>query len=143
VDAGADLVLGHGPHVVRALELYRGRLIVYSLGNFLAYRAFNISGPSGVSLVLQVKLDPRTGQFLSGRIVPVALKGGGMPVPDPEGKAITLVKSLTESGFPASALALSDDGHFSVPERQLTAKRMTVWQYVVARARQLKVSLGL
>ena len=143
VDAGADLVLGHGPHVVRALELYRGRLIVYSLGNFLAYRAFNISGPSGVSLVLQVKLDPRTGHFVSGRIAPVTLKGGGMPVPDPEGKAITLVKSLTESGFPTSGLALSDDGHFSVPERQLTVKRMTVWQHVVARARQLKVSLGL
>ncbi len=143
VDAGADLVLGHGPHVVRALELYRGRLIVYSLGNFLAYRAFNISGPSGVSLVLQVRLDLRTGRFVSGRIVPVTLKSGGMPVPDPEGKAITLVKSLTASDFPVSALAMSDDGHLSVPERQLTAKRMTVWQHVVARARQLVVSLGL
>jgi len=35
VDAGADLLLGHGPHVPRAMELYRGRLIAYSLGNFV------------------------------------------------------------------------------------------------------------
>src|SRR5690349_7011713 len=33
IDAGADLVLGSGPHVLRGLELYRGRLIAYSLGN--------------------------------------------------------------------------------------------------------------
>ena len=34
IDAGADLVIGHGPHVPRAMELYRDRLIAYSLGNF-------------------------------------------------------------------------------------------------------------
>jgi poly-gamma-glutamate synthesis protein (capsule biosynthesis protein) len=35
IDAGADVVVGHGPHVLRAVELYRGRPILYSLGNFL------------------------------------------------------------------------------------------------------------
>jgi len=57
VDAGADLVIGHGPHVLRALELYQGKLIAYSLGNFLAYARFNIDGPSGLSLALKVRLD--------------------------------------------------------------------------------------
>ena len=36
VDAGADVVIGHGPHVLRAMELYKGKLIAYSLGNFAA-----------------------------------------------------------------------------------------------------------
>jgi poly-gamma-glutamate synthesis protein (capsule biosynthesis protein) len=35
VDAGADVVVGHGPHRVRGIELYRGRPIFYSLGNFV------------------------------------------------------------------------------------------------------------
>lgn len=34
IDAGADLVVGHGPHLLRGLELYRGKPIFYSLGNF-------------------------------------------------------------------------------------------------------------
>ena len=39
IDAGADLVVGHGPHVMRAMEFYKGRLIAYSLGNFAGGRA--------------------------------------------------------------------------------------------------------
>ena len=35
VDSGADLVLGHHPHVLQTLECYRGKLIAYSLGNFV------------------------------------------------------------------------------------------------------------
>ena len=62
VDAGADLVLGHGPHVPRAIEVYRGKLIAYSLGNFAVYSMFNIKGPSGLGYVLQVELDPETGR---------------------------------------------------------------------------------
>lgn len=35
IDAGADIVIGHGPHVIRGMELYQGRPIFYSLGNFI------------------------------------------------------------------------------------------------------------
>jgi poly-gamma-glutamate synthesis protein (capsule biosynthesis protein) len=35
IDAGADLVVGHGPHLLRGLELYKGKPIFYSLGNFI------------------------------------------------------------------------------------------------------------
>ena len=35
IDAGADVVAGHGPHLLRGLELYKGRPIFYSLGNFI------------------------------------------------------------------------------------------------------------
>jgi len=56
IDAGADLVIGHGPHVPRGMEVYKGRLIAYSLGNFATHGAFNVKGPGGLGLVLEVVL---------------------------------------------------------------------------------------
>ena len=82
VDAGADLVLGSGPHVLRAMELYHGRLIAYSLGNFAGYHNFTLDGVLGESVVLRVTLAA-DGQFRSGRLVSVRLEGAGQPVPDP------------------------------------------------------------
>ncbi|MDY0395505.1 CapA family protein [Virgibacillus halophilus] len=35
IDAGADAVIGHGPHILRGIEVYRGKPIFYSLGNFI------------------------------------------------------------------------------------------------------------
>jgi hypothetical protein len=94
IEAGATLVLGHGPHVPRPLEIYRGKLIVYSLGNFVAYGVMNTKGPSGLSFILQVKLDMAKGDFLGGRIVSVELKGRGIPAVDPNTKALNLLKGL-------------------------------------------------
>ena len=36
IDAGADVVVGHGPHVTRGIEIYKGKPIFYSLGNFIS-----------------------------------------------------------------------------------------------------------
>src|SRR6185503_6476412 len=47
IDAGADLVLGHGPHVVRPMELYHDRLIAYSMGNFATYYGISVDGIRG------------------------------------------------------------------------------------------------
>ena len=96
VDAGADLVLGHGPHVPRAIEVYRGKLIAYSLGNFAVYSMFNIKGPSGLGYALQAELDPETGDVLQFRTPSVALRHPGIPHPDPSGKAETLLRTLSE-----------------------------------------------
>ena len=96
VDAGADLVLGHGPHVPRAIEVYRGKLIAYSLGNFAVYSMFNIKGPSGLGYVLQVELDPDTGDVVRFRTPSVALRNLGIPEPDPSGKAEALLRRLSE-----------------------------------------------
>jgi hypothetical protein len=109
IDAGADLVLGHGPHVPRAMEVYDGKLVVYSLGNFLAYGRFNLQGASGTSFVLRVRLDPETGDFEGGAIEPVVLLDGGIPFADPGGKSIALVRELTaERQEPG--LEISEDG---------------------------------
>jgi poly-gamma-glutamate capsule biosynthesis protein CapA/YwtB (metallophosphatase superfamily) len=96
VDAGADLVLGHGPHVPRAIEVYRGKLIVYSLGNFAAYSMFNLKGPSGIGYALQAELDPETGDILRFRTPSVALRPRGIPHLDPNGSAEALLRKLSE-----------------------------------------------
>jgi poly-gamma-glutamate capsule biosynthesis protein CapA/YwtB (metallophosphatase superfamily) len=96
VDEGADLVLGHGPHVPRAIEVYRGKLIAYSLGNFAVYSMFNIKGPSGLGYVLQAELDPETGDVVRFRTPSVALRHPGIPHPDPSGKAEALLRNMSE-----------------------------------------------
>ncbi len=109
IDAGADLVLGHGPHVLRALELYQGHLIAYSLGNFATYGRFTLSGPLGIAGVLEVELA-KDGRFVSGRLLPTLQEGKGVPKKDPSGQGIALVRQLTLKDFPDSGLVIADDG---------------------------------
>lgn len=113
VEAGADLVIGHGPHVLRAIEIYRNKLIAYSLGNFLTYGMFNLKGPNGIGAVLQAKIDSRTGDFLSGRIVPLLLQQGGLPLFDPQRGAVNLVRSLTFEDFGVNAIAIGENGELN------------------------------
>jgi hypothetical protein len=109
VDAGADVVFGHGPHVTRAVELYEERLICYSLGNFATYRRFNLKGPNGIAPIVKVMTD-REGRFLSGEVVPVYQPGQGGPRVDPAGRAVTKLKELTEADFPEQELVVDSDG---------------------------------
>lgn len=99
VDAGADLVLGHGPHVLRAMELYKDRLIAYSLGNFVGYRTLSTAGDRAYSAILEVSLSPQ-GQLLDKRIVGVKLSGTGIPQLDSQNYAKELVKKLSDEDFP-------------------------------------------
>ena len=109
VDAGADLVLGHGPHVPRAMEIYKDRLIAYSLGNFATYGRFNLSGYLGVGLILDVTLDSE-GKFVSGQILPTKQIGEGVPQPDPDNKAVDLIRKLSKEDFPATGVQVAQDG---------------------------------
>ncbi len=115
VDAGAALVVGSGPHVVRGMEVYRGRLIAYSLGNFATYGAFNLSGPNGLSLILEVRLGP-DGAFRSGRIHPARQAKPGGPRVDPGGEVIQAVRRLSTEDFGPSAVVVDDDGGLRPPE---------------------------
>lgn len=78
VEAGADLVLGHGPHVLRAMEIYQNRLIAYSLGNFSAWGSFRLDGRLGESVILQAKMRA-DGHVCSAQIIPVKLRWPGIP----------------------------------------------------------------
>ncbi len=110
IEAGADLVLGHGPHVLRAMEIYKKKLIAYSLGNFLTYGLFNLKGPNGISGILKVKLDLENGEFLEGRLVPVKLIQGGIPDPDSKGEGVQLLKELTHKNGDLFNVRISDQG---------------------------------
>ncbi len=109
VDAGADVVFGHGPHVTRAVELYRNRLICYSLGNFATYRRFNLRGPNGIAPIVKVKVD-REGSFMRGEVVSIYQPGEGGPRIDPSGRATAKLKALTEFDFPDQELMVDSDG---------------------------------
>jgi len=115
IDAGADLVIGHGPHVPRALELYNGRLIAYSLGNFATYTGVSVNGIAGWAPILTVETD-REGAFLSGRIDSALQERPNGPAWDNDRQAYELIRRLTEETFGQSMLRFEDDGTFVAGE---------------------------
>lgn len=115
VDAGAAVVYGHGPHVPRALEVYRGHLIAYSLGNGMTYGGIRREGASALSPLLEAMLDPTDGTFLSGRIHSFVQRGSLRPLErDPAQEAARRMAWLTEQDRPESPLCWSRDGGFVV-----------------------------
>jgi len=109
IDAGADIVFGHGPHVSRAIELYKNRLIAYSLGNFCTYRRFNLRGVNGFAPIIKIQVN-RNGEFLTGEIIPIKQIGSGIPIKDSENNAIKKIQELTKKDFPLSDLQINNDG---------------------------------
>lgn len=114
IDAGADLVLGSGPHVVRAMEIYKGKLIAYSLGNFATYGPFNLNAENGLSLVLEAHLGP-DGTFLRGQAYAVKQEKPGGPKLDPEMKILPVLRSLSNADFKETAIAVGPQGELWLP----------------------------
>jgi Bacterial capsule synthesis protein PGA_cap len=109
VDAGADLVLGSGPHVLRGIEIYRKRTIAYSLGNLAGYRNFSRGGTLSLSGLLRVEVDA-DGALTGGRLVPLKLVGPGLPAIDGRHAAVRLVAGVSRGDFGARAIRLSPSG---------------------------------
>ena len=105
VDAGADLVLGSGPHVVRGVELYRGRVIAYSLGNFLGSSTFDLGGVLSLSGILRVELDG-TGHLRAARWLSVRLAGAGTPRIDSTHASAKLVSRVGRQDFGRRAMTV-------------------------------------
>ncbi len=103
VDAGADVILGHGPHVSRACDVYKNRFITYSMGNFCTYSRFNLSGISGIAPVYKIYLT-KNGELIKTELISIQQLGEGGPILDKENRAFAEVKKLTESDFPKSKL---------------------------------------
>lgn len=114
VDAGADLVVGHSPHVMRGMEWYRDRLIAYSMGNFAGYRVLSSAGPLGVGGILKVTLRP-DGSWIGGTLVPTRMVNGGLPAVDPTKRALSLVRDVSAADFGATACEISDTGELRPP----------------------------
>jgi Bacterial capsule synthesis protein PGA_cap len=114
VDAGADLVVGSGPHVIRGIELYRDRLVAYSLGNFLAYNTLEQGGALSLSGILRVRLDA-SGRTRAARWVPIRLVEPGVPRIDPTGASTRLVGRLSREDFGARGPRVDRRGRIRLP----------------------------
>jgi poly-gamma-glutamate capsule biosynthesis protein CapA/YwtB (metallophosphatase superfamily) len=112
INAGADMVIGTGPHVLRGIQFYKGKMIDYSLGNFLGYRGFGLGGNLSTSAVLQATITAG-GKFISARLRPVTLDGDG--VPSPGGYGISLVRTVSREDFGRSAARISANGVIRPP----------------------------
>jgi len=111
IDVGADLVLGHGPHVPRAMELYRDRFIAYSLGNFATYYGVSVTGLAGLAPLLVTEIES-DGRFVRGRIhSAVQIRPGG-PVWDADRRVSELVRELTERAFGTTLFEFDAEGGF-------------------------------
>jgi Bacterial capsule synthesis protein PGA_cap len=109
INAGADLVVGSGPHVLRGVEQYHGHLIAYSLGNFAGFKNFALGGTLSLSGILRVVLNP-DGSWMSARLIPVALHGAGLPALDSSNASVRLVAQLSHEDFGANAARFAANG---------------------------------
>ncbi len=123
VDVGADLVIGHGPHVVRGMERYKDRLIAYSLGNFATYYGISVAGIKGIAPILTTTLDGE-GRFVEGNIVStIQLRPAG-PSIDQKDRALNLVRGLSIEDFGEPGLEFLPDGKvLPVPRRPVRLTR--------------------
>jgi hypothetical protein len=111
IDAGADLVLGSGPHVIRGIERYKNHLIAYSLGNFAGWHNFGLGGNLSLSGLLTVKIDG-AGRTLGGRWLSLYVSQPGVPEVDSSNTSAHLVSSLSASDF-AHTYRLDSKGYFT------------------------------
>jgi hypothetical protein len=109
IDAGADLVVGSGPHVIRGMERYHGRLIAYSLGNFVGYKNFGTGGTLSLSAILSVQLRG-DGAFAGGTWTSLRLDGNALPHLDSSNASAQLVAQLSRADFGAASARIAPDG---------------------------------
>jgi len=108
IDAGADVVLGHGPHVTRAVEVYKNKFIAYSLGNFCTYGMFSLKGPNGIAPLLQLKINSQ-GDFLYADVVSVKQDKVNRLTLDDSGAAFQKIKTLTDIDFKGHELKFENN----------------------------------
>ncbi|NDV77922.1 CapA family protein [Dysgonomonas sp. 511] len=111
IDAGADILLGHGPHVTRAIEVYKDRFIAYSMGNFCTYDRVNISGVNGLAPIFKIFTD-KQGKFLKGELISTnQIKYQPVKI-DSQKRVLKVVQDLTKADFPEmnSVINISNNG---------------------------------
>lgn len=97
IDAGADLVIGSHPHVLQGFEMYKGKLIVYSLGNFI----FSNNANPTVLLQVQIKRDGT----MAASLIPCVRVNGQM---QRNTAPAALLSHLTELSYGVQVTADSD-----------------------------------
>ncbi|GAA2528351.1 CapA family protein [Winogradskya humida] len=116
IDAGADVVVGHGPHVLRGMEFYKGKLIAYSLGNFAGGgKTLSRTGVLGYGGILHVTIT-KDGTFKGGKFLSTALNSVGTPTRDSENeRGLARVRELSTADFGDTAAVIGKDGSIEPP----------------------------
>jgi poly-gamma-glutamate capsule biosynthesis protein CapA/YwtB (metallophosphatase superfamily) len=109
IDEGADIVFGHGPHVTRAIEVYKNRFIAYSMGNFCTYGGINVSGINGWSPIIKVFTNP-TGDFLKAHITSTYQTPRSSVKIDSQKQVLKRIQQLTREDFPECSVEIDDSG---------------------------------
>jgi poly-gamma-glutamate capsule biosynthesis protein CapA/YwtB (metallophosphatase superfamily) len=107
IDAGANLVVASGPHVLRGMQLYHGKVIAYSLGNFAtAGGGLSTGGILGESGIFKITLRA-DGTAASGKFLPVQLVNGAPRLVHGANDIVSRVNALSRSDFGPGALLIS------------------------------------
>ena len=89
LDAGADAVIGHHPHVLQPVEFSGGKLVAYSLGNFVWHARSGILGETGV---LQIDFDGD--EVVAWELHPHLLDANGAPAPADSGERVERIRDI-------------------------------------------------
>ena len=89
LDAGADAVIGHHPHVLQPVEFSGGKLVAYSLGNFIWHVRSGVLGETGV---LQIDFDGD--EIVGWEFHPHLLDNNGVPVPADSGERVERIRDI-------------------------------------------------
>ena len=108
-DAGATLVVGHGPHVLRAAEWRGDRLALYSLGNLLTYGPFKLREPTDRGVVACVTIDSAR-HVAAAELRPTMQKWPGVLEADSSKRAWRLIDSLSALDFPRTGVRVDSLG---------------------------------
>ncbi|MFM8742710.1 MAG: CapA family protein [Cytophagales bacterium] len=109
IDAGADVIFGHGPHVTRAIELYKNRFIAYSLGNFCTYGGINVSGINGWAPIIKVFTNSK-GEFFKARITSTKQNFKSPVAIDTQQQVLKRIRQLTQRDFKYSNIEVDENG---------------------------------
>lgn len=114
VEAGARLVIGHGPHVLRAGEWRDSALVLYSLGNLLTNGPFSVEGPNGRGGIACADLE-RSGRVAQAHIRSTRQVRAGQLEADDEHRAAMILDSLSLLDFPGTGARVGPDGRITRP----------------------------
>ena len=140
IEAGADVMLGHGPHVTRAVEVYKNRFITYSMGNFCTYSCVSVAGLCGIAPLFQIFTTTK-GEFLKAKIIPTRQKKFQAPTYDSGKKAITVIQRLTKKDFPemTNVIRITNDGWIELIDKKQRDQKANRLEIKTRLAEELKV----
>ncbi|MBI3398684.1 MAG: CapA family protein [Deltaproteobacteria bacterium] len=121
IDSGANLIIGHHPHVIQGIERYRGGLIFYSLGNFV-FGSIGQSMPEGMIVIVRFNSD----KIISAEIIPLNVNNKEVlfqPKPLQGEKAEAVIKNIQEISdrFKLNIMAKEGKGYIQLGEELKSA----------------------